>query len=97
MSIINYEFEVVCLFQFSSIFSFVTSVHWKRKYVMETYFNMITGNNNWLLKLRSQVDLKITRFLSLSQTKSKSALLVKTKNTGLKKKNTKTEDDVIMS
>ena len=39
------------------------------------YCNMITCNDNLLLKLRSQVDLKTTRILSLSQTKSKSALV----------------------
>ena len=60
------------------------------------YFDMITCNNNLLLKLRGQVDLKTTRILSLSQTKSKSAVLVKTTNTGLKKIQ-KGEDDVIMS
>ena len=48
------------------------------------YCNMITCNDNLLLKLRSQVDLKTTRILSLSQTKSKSALVVETTNTGLK-------------
>ena len=48
------------------------------------YFNVITCNNNLLLKVRSQLDTKTTRILSLSQMKSKSALLVKTTNTGLK-------------
>ena len=53
--------------------------------LFQMYFDiMITCNNTLLLKLRSQIDLKTATILSRSQTKSKSALLVKTTNATLK-------------
>ena len=77
-SIINYE--VVHLFWFSSIiFSLVTSYIEKEKHdetslLSRMYFNLkITCNNNLLLTLRSQVDLKIpvTTILSLDTSNEK--------------------------
>ena len=68
----QYYYEVVYLFRFSSILFFFAwlQVYIEKEIHDENFSVISTCNDNLLLKLRSQVDLKTSTALSLSQKKS---------------------------